>query len=403
MARRMCGPLTGPLVPYVERFRESLAEQGYSSHSVRSHVLLMGHVSRWLASEGFAASDLSGERARLFLGTRRARGYVHPASMAGMTPLLDYLGDIGASPALRGGAELTTVGVLLGRFSRYLTEERGLSPSTTVPHYIDVAREFLEHCSFRSEADLKGLTSAAVTDFVLSASRDHTAGHAKSVTTRLRSFLRYLYVEGLTGEGLVMAVPSVAGWQLTALPRGISPEEVACLLKSCDRRRARGRRDFAILTVLARLGLRACEVAALRLDDIDWRHGELTVHGKGNRRDKLPLPHDVGEAIVGWLRRGRPRCDCPAVFTRLLAPHRALSTRAVSGTVREACARAGIAPVGSHRLRHVVASETLRAGGTLTEIGQLLRHHSLAATSIYAKVDRLALAAVVQPWPSGAP
>ena len=122
MARRMCGPLTGPLVPYVERFRESLAEQGYSSHSVRSHVLLMGHVSRWLASEGFAASDLSGERARLFLGTRRARGYVHPASMAGMAPLLDYLGDIGTSPALRGGAELTTVGVLLGRFSRYLTE-----------------------------------------------------------------------------------------------------------------------------------------------------------------------------------------------------------------------------------------------------------------------------------------
>ncbi len=402
MARRVCSPLTGPLVPYVERFRESLAEQGYSSHSVRSHVLLMGHVSRWLASEGLAASDLSGERARLFLGTRRAEGYVHPASMAGMTPLLDYLCDIGASPALQGGAELTAVGVLLARFSRYLTEERGLSPSTTVPHYLDVAREFLEHCSFRGEADLKGLTSAVVTDFVLSASRDHTAGHAKSVTTRLRSFLRYLYVEGLTVDGLVMAVPSVAGWQLTALPQGISPEEVAGLLNSCDRRRARGRRDFAILTVLARLGLRACEVAALRLDDIDWRHGEVTVHGKGNRQDKLPLPHDVGEAIVGWLRRGRPRCDCPAVFTRLLAPHRALSTRAVSGTVREACVRAGIAPVGSHRLRHVVASETLRAGGTLSEIGQLLRHHSLAATSIYAKVDRLALAAVVQPWPGGA-
>ena len=118
MARRVCGPLTGPLVPYVAGFRESLAEQGYSSHSIRSHVLLMGHVSRWLASEGLAASDLSGERARLFLGTRRAEGYVHPASMAGMAPLLDYLCDIGVSPALHGGAELTAVGVLLGRFSR---------------------------------------------------------------------------------------------------------------------------------------------------------------------------------------------------------------------------------------------------------------------------------------------
>jgi site-specific recombinase XerD len=186
------------------------------------------------------------------------------------------------------------------------------------------------------------------------------------------------------------------------LPRAISAADVARLLKSCDRRRAKGRRDFAVLTVLVRLGLRAGEVAALRLGDIDWHHGEVTVHGKGNREDRLPLPPDVGDAIVGWLRRGRPRCDCPAVFTRLLAPHRGLSARAVSGIVRQACVRAGVTPVGSHRLRHTVATQTLRAGATLSEVGQLLRQHSLAATSIYAKVDRLALASVVQPWPGGA-
>jgi integrase len=174
---------------------------------------------------------------------------------------------------------------------------------------------------------------------------------------------------------------------------------VVRLLKSCDRRSAVGRRDFAIITILARLGLRAGEVAALRLEDIDWRNGEVTVHGKGNREDRLPLPHDVGEAVAGWLRRGRPQCSCPVVFTRVLAPHRALSDRAVSTVVRQACGRAGLPPAGSHRLRHYAATEILRAGGDLAEVGQVLRHVSMAATSIYAKVDRHALAAVVQPWP----
>jgi integrase/recombinase XerD len=402
MVRRVCGPMVGPLGLYVAGFRQCLAGQGYSSYSIDSQVLLMGHVSRWLVGEALSAGDLTGERARLFLGARRAEGYVHPVSMRGMAPLLGYLRDIAAVPVFERDVAVTALDVLLGRYRRYLIEERGLSVSTTVPHYLDVARGFLQHCSIADEADLGALTSADVTHFVLWVSRRHTAGHAKSVTTRLRSFLRYLYVEGLTGDGLVMAVPSVAAWQLTVLPQAISAADVARLLKSCDRRRAKGRRDLAVLTVLVRLGLRAGEVAALRLDDIDWRHGEVTVHGKGNREDRLPLPHDVGEAIVGWLRRGRPRCDCPTVFIRLLAPHRGLSARAVSGIVRQACMRAGMAPVGSHRLRHTVATETLRAGATLSEVGQLLRQHSLAATSIYAKVDRLALAAVVQPWPGGA-
>jgi integrase/recombinase XerD len=402
MVRRVCGPMVGPLRLDVAGFRQSLAGQGYSSYSIDSHVLLMGHVSRWLVGEGLSASDLTGERARLFLEARRAEGYVHPVSIHGMAPLLGYLREIAAVPALERDVAVTALDVLLGRYRRYLIEERGLSVSTTVPHYLDVARAFLQYCSVADDPDLGALTSADVTGFVLWVSRRHPAGHAKSVTTRLRSFLRYLYVAGLTGDGLVMAVPSVAVWQLTMLPRAISAADVARLLKSCDRRRAKGRRDFAVLTVLVRLGLRAGEVAALRLGDIDWHHGEVTVHGKGNREDRLPLPPDVGDAIVGWLRRGRPRCDCPAVFTRLLAPHRGLSARAVSGIVRQACVRAGVTPVGSHRLRHTVATQTLRAGATLSEVGQLLRQHSLAATSIYAKVDRLALASVVQPWPGGA-
>ena len=174
------------------------------------------------------------------------------------------------------------------------------------------------------------------------------------------------------------------------------------MLECCDRQTAVGRRDYAILVVLARLGLRAGEVAALRLGDIDWRAGEIAVHGKAGRHDRLPLMQEAGEAIAAWLQDGRPRCASAAVFTRVLAPHRGLSDRGVSGVVRQACVRAGLPPMGAHRLRHTVATQTLRAGGTLTEVGQLLRQRSLAATSIYAKVDRGALAAVARPWPGGA-
>jgi integrase/recombinase XerD len=277
-----------------------------------------------------------------------------------------------------------------------------LSPQSSVPHYAGVARRFVAHVPAGTPGELEALTAAAVTGFILSVSQRRSVGEAKAVSTRLRSFLRYLEIEGLIRPGLLAAVPSVAGWQLTGLPRAVSAADVGRLLGSCDRHRPAGRRDFAILTVLARLGLRAGEVAALRLGDIDWRAGELTVHGKAGRHDRLPLTQEVGEAIVGWLQDGRPRCTSAAVFTRVLAPHRGLSDRAVSVVVRQACVRAGLPPMGSHRLRHTVATQTLRAGGTLTEVGQLLRQRSLAATSIYAKVDRGALAAVARPWPGGA-
>jgi integrase/recombinase XerD len=264
-----------------------------------------------------------------------------------------------------------------------------------------VARRFAAQVQAGTPGELDGLAAAAVTGFVLPVSRRRPVGEARPVSTGLRSFLRYLELEGLTRPGLVAAVPPVAGWALTGLPRAISAAEVARLLGSCDRRRPAGCRDFAILTVLARLGLRAGEVAALRLADIDWRAGELAVHGKAGRHDRLPLTQDAGEAIAGWLRDGRPRCASPAVFTRVLAPHRGLPDRAVSGVVRQACVRAGLPPMGARRLRHTVATQTLQAGGTLTEVAHLLRQRSLDATSLYAKVDRAALPAVARPWPGG--
>jgi len=189
---------------------------------------------------------------------------------------------------------------------------------------------------------------------------------------------------------------------MSPLPKGISAAELDRLLASCDRQCARGRRDYAILCLLSRLGLRAGEVAAMMLEDLDWRRGELVVHGKARTEEALPLPADVGEAIAGYLRSGRPRADSRSVFLRCYAPRRGLSAQAVTGIVYDACDRAGIPRVGAHRLRHTAASQMLAKGASLAEVGEALRQRSAASTAIYAKVDRARLAALARPWPGSA-
>jgi integrase len=268
---------------------------------------------------------------------------------------------------------------------------------------VDVARLFLLWLSADGDFELERVTAAEVTRFVLGESRRLRVASAKAMTTRLRSLLRFLYVQGLTANPLADAVPSVANWRLTSLPNALPPSQVAALLKSCDRRTRIGRRDFAVLIVLSRLGLRAGEVARLLLGDIDWRSGELLVRGKGGRIDRLPLPVDVGEAIVAWLCRGRPSCQSQSVFVRLRAPHRALTSGGVSAMVWHACERAGLDRAGAHRLRHSAATGMLAAGGSLDEIGQVLRHQRRDTTAIYAKVDRRSLVAVIRPWPGARP
>jgi integrase/recombinase XerD len=221
------------------------------------------------------------------------------------------------------------------------------------------------------------------------------------LVTGLRSLLRFLHVDGVIDQPLVDAVPSVANWSLAGLPKALSRSQVIALLNACDRNTFTGRRDFAILALLVRLGLRAGEVATLSLDAIDWRRGELTVRGKGNRVDQLPLPGDVGEAIVDYLRHGRPRtAQARTVFVWVQAPHRALTSNAVTTVVANAGRRAGIGRIGAHRLRHTAATAMLQAGGSLTEIGQVLRHRRLLTTAVYAKVDRTALRLVARRWPS---
>jgi site-specific recombinase XerD len=352
----------------------------------------MAKLSQWMSDEGLAVGELNRDRVESFAF---AEGRL---SMRAMVPLVDHLVGVGAIPAFRHPVPNTPAQVLIGRYQRYLQDERALSVSS-IRNYVGVARLFLSYLSDRGDLDLGAVSAGVVTEFVMEECRRGKVASSKAMTTRLRSLLRFLHVDGFTPGPLVEAVPSVAGWRLSSLPKALASPEVARLLRSCDRRTSIGRRDFAILMLLSRLGLRAGEVARLTVGDIDWRAGELVVRGKGAREDRLPLPVDVGEAVVGWLQRGRPRCADTSVFLRARAPRRGLSSGGVSMVVRHACERAGLPRAGAHRLRHTAATEMLRAGGSLAEVGQVLRHRSHETTSIYAKVDRRALSMVVRPWP----
>jgi site-specific recombinase XerD len=286
---------------------------------------------------------------------------------------------------------------LLESYRIYLTAERGLAP-VTVTNYVAVARSFLAERSAAGGLDLQQLTSSDVSAFVLQACRRRLGGTAKRMTA-LRSLLRYLHVQGLIRWPLTGAIPAVASSPPARLPRALEPSQMRALLASCDRRTTVGRRDFAIIMLLGRLGLRRGEVAALRLQDIDWHAGELLVRGKAARHERLPLLAEVGEAVAGYLRRGRPSgAQGDSVFIRARAPHRALGPGGVASAVYSASSRAGLGTVGPHRLRHTVATQMLRAGAPLTEIGQVLRHRRLHSTAVYAKVDHEALRSVARAW-----
>jgi site-specific recombinase XerD len=382
-------------------FRHELARQGYTLHSASNQLQLMAHTSRWLGSRGLGVEALSTDAVEEFLAHRRAEGYTLWLSAKAMAPMLGYLRGLGVAPTPAAVAPATEAEQLHEHYRVFLVEERGLAAGT-IGGYLHVARLFFAARAANDALRLERLTAAEVTEFVLAECATRSVGSAKYVVCGLRSLLRYLYVAGHVVSELDAAVPTVASWRLVGVPVSFGRAEVACLLASCDRRTTFGRRDYAVLTLLARLGLRAGEVAALELGDIDWRAGELLIGGKGRRQERLPLPVDVGEAVAGWLRRGRPRCECTTVITRVRAPHRGLSTAGVSAIVSAACRRAGLPELNAHRLRHTAATEMLRAGATLSEVGQVLRHASVLTTAIYAKVDRDRLRTLALPWPGAA-
>lgn len=393
----------GPLAPHVQGFHAWLCSQGYAAVSTTHLMRTMAHLSRWMEGRGVETEDLLPTRLDEFLTARRAKGHTRWFSAPGLTRLVQYLHEIGAVPPPPPVVAESAAERLVQQYREYLEYERSLS-ARSVYGYADTAGRFLSGLSQAREGqlDLGELSAADVRQFVLRECRQRNVGSAKYVIVGLRSFLRFLHTSGLTANPLVGSVPGVSGWALSSLPQALEAAQVAALCASCDRTSALGRRDFAVLIVLARLGLRAGEVAKLDLHDINWRDGEVVVHGKGRRDDRLPLPTDVGGAIADWLQHGRPRCASSKLFTRSRAPYRGLTTNAVSFIVRRACKRAGIPVVGAHRLRHTVATAMLRGGARLTEVSQVLRHRKSSSTAIYAKVDHAALASLARPWPGGA-
>ena len=391
--------VTGPLEAYAAGFRAELTQLGYTEHSTSYQLQLLAHLSRWLGAEGLDASGLMPAVMEQFLAARRAASYHMWLSPKALAPLLQYLRSLRVAPPAPV-AVLSPIEDMLMRYRTYLTSERGLTASTA-RGYADMVGPFLRARERPDGAvELQTLAARDVTAFVLADVVRRGRGSAKLAVTALRSILGFLHVEGISANALASAVPSVAGWRLAGLPKALDPEQASQLLASCDRATTIGRRDFAVLTMLVRLGLRAGEVAALRLDEIDWRRGEIVVRGKGNCQEPLPLPVDIGGAIVAYLQGGRPAVSCRYVFLRVHAPHRQLTTGAVSHIVRGAARRAGLPPMGAHRLRHTAATEMLRAGAPLSEIGQVLRHRSPLSTAIYAKVDREALRTLARPWPA---
>jgi len=391
---------SGPLAGYEAGYRAELAERGYKPRTLTTLIGLTRRLSCWMESDGYAAEELSSAVAEEFLADVRASGRAFQPTLAKLGSLFEYLRRVDAVPAEPAPVPTTAIEVTVEGFRCYLAIERGLVPAT-VDTYARAATTFLSWLPDHGRADLAGLAAGDVVGFVTDVCPRHSTGWAKLLLTGLRSFLRFAHVTGLVPVSLVGAVPTSAGWSGTSLPRGVAPGDVNRLLASCDRRRAKGRRDHAILLLLVRLGLRAAEVAGLCLEDVDWRAGVILTHGKGGRDERLPLPADVGQAVASYLQRGRPATSSRALFLRVHAPIGPLRSGGVAQVVRDACGRASVDVVGPHRLRHTAATEMLRAGATLSEVAQVLRHHSAATSAIYAKVDHLALGELALPWPAG--
>ena len=395
-------PPQGPLAPYVDAFARELNRQGFSRRSICVQVRSVAHFSRWLKASHVGLEGVTDERARRFLHRLVLKRASRAGVRATLRRVLAFLRQSGVVPEQILRVEATPIQTVVAAFKQHLRDDQGLSHATGV-QYLPFAEQFLTERFGGGEVELRELCAADVVGFITRQASRLSQARAKSATIALRSFLRYLRYRGDIALDLAAAVPTVPNWSMTGIPRAISPDHVRAVLASCRRDTAVGRRDYAILMLLARLGLRSGEVVALSLDSIDWELGSLAVVGsKGGPRSELPLPGDVGEAIADYLQRGRPRSSCRSLFLRANAPVRGLGAQTSIGTiVRAAIARAGVQTRywGAHQFRHALACEMLRQGANLTEIGSLLRHRHPKTTGIYAKVDFAALRPLGLAWP----
>lgn len=391
-----------PLAPHLASFAASLGDGGYRQATVHSKLRLLFELGRWLGRNDVPVAALEEGLVEVFLGERRREDRSVRSQATTARQFLDHLRkhDVIAAPpppVVAGSALIS----LLGQYEKYLRAERGLT-SATVVNYLPLVRRFVMERFGEGPLPLRELTPVDSSRFIQSHAPSMSAGRAKLLVTALRSFFRFLLEHGQIELDLAASVPTVANWRLSTVPRYLGAEEVERLLGCCDRTTATGRRNYAVLLLLARLGLRAGEVVALELEDIDWRAGEILVRGKGLFHERLPLVIEVGEALAAYLQADRPPGPTRRVFMCRKAPWRGFAgASTVSTIVRRALANADLHPPnqGAHLLRHSLATGMLNRGASLAEIGELLRHRAASSTEIYAKVDLRALRLLAQPWP----
>lgn len=393
-------PVSGPLEGWATGFAGYLAAAGYAPTSIVLRVRLFAHLSRWCDAEGVLPALLDAGAIDRFLVARRA-SHVDLSSAATLAPVISFLRSIGGvpfAPEPEAGAA-GAVEALLDRWVAFLLSEQALVPST-VRTYRRLAEPFVASRLRGAVLEWDTVDASVVAGFVAATVPKLQVGVGKLTITALRSLLRYLFSIGVVSARLDAVVPGRAGYRDSGLPRGVTVEQVALMVAATGGDSVVRRRDRAVLAVLSRLALRAVDVARLELDDVDWRAGTIRVRGKGGQIDLMPLPADVGQVLADHLSGGRPVTAVGrAVFCRSRAPFTALSGSGIQGVVQRAGRRAGLGAVGAHRLRHTVATATINAGASLEEVGQLLRHRSLASTTIYAKVDLVRLGSIARPWP----
>jgi len=392
----------GPLNEYLDAYATGVAEQGYGHHSIRQQIVVIADFSRWLRQKHLEVHDVDGRVVDRFLQIRRREQRVRRGDPKALGRMLAMLRQAGVAKQQQAG-QLSARAKVIGEFRDYLLQERGLSQPTLL-NYVPVIEQFLSERFHNRAPDFGQLRAPDVTGFVLRHARQLSPVRAKLMVTALRSFFRYLRHRGAMPIDLTGCVPTVPGWSLSGLPRFLPAADVERVLQCCDQDTSVGRRNYAILLLLARLGIRAGEVVGLKLDDIDWSAGQIIIRGKGGKSAPLPLAADVGASLAAYLRRDRPRSATRRVFIRHRAPLVGFgNSSTISSLVRRALKHAGIesAHNGAHVLRHSLATSLLRQGGSLDEIGELLRHQSPNTTAIYAKVDITALHTLALPWPGG--
>jgi site-specific recombinase XerD len=386
----------------IERYAARLAEEGLARDGGLRCLSLVGDLMKWIESSGSKVADIDVRMVERYLRNRARKRSIHRIDRPALKRFLSVLRKLGMiAPA--EPLRITPQDQILLDFSDHLSE-RGLAPRSIVRH-LHVIRRFLCEVCPANSVDLGKIDHADVVHYVERHARDGSPSSGRVMCWSLRAFLRHLHHNGLNPVPLAGCVPSIRQWRFANLPTYLSAEQVQKVLDGCDRTSALGRRDYAVVMMLAKLGLRANEVATLTLDDIDWRSGEMLVRAKGRQRARMPIPPDVGAAVVAYLRGARPKSSCRRLFLRTRAPRVGFtSSIAITKIAKTALERAGIrgfAHQGAHLFRHSLATELLRCGATLSQIGQLLRHRSHDATRIYAKVDIDTLRTLSLPWPGG--